>query len=212
MPASSAANLTSIPAANLTGTIAAISGVNLTSLDAANLGSNTVPTARLGSGTASSTTVLYGDQTYKTEPSGKVKQIIYNSSIPTSAKNTTSTSFVDTGLECTITPTSSDSKILLIAAFGYRNQTGSGREGSLTFYVDDTTNLGGANYGWSFWQGVGASYGESTCMVQVHAPASTSSIDYSVYFKSNNTDATCSAWAAYTGATMLAIEIDGTAE
>ena len=36
---------------------------------------------------------------------GKIAQIIYNSSIPTSAKTTTSTSFVDTGLECTITPT-----------------------------------------------------------------------------------------------------------
>jgi hypothetical protein len=36
--------------------------------NATNLASGTVPTARLGSGTASSSTVLYGDQTYKTEP------------------------------------------------------------------------------------------------------------------------------------------------
>lgn len=39
--------LTSIPAANLTGTLAAVSGVNLTSLNASNLGSGTVPLARL---------------------------------------------------------------------------------------------------------------------------------------------------------------------
>jgi hypothetical protein len=38
--------------------------------NASNLASGTVPTARLGSGTASSSTVLYGDQTYKTEPGG----------------------------------------------------------------------------------------------------------------------------------------------
>ena len=38
--------------------------------NASNLASGTVPTARLGSGTASSTTILYGDQTYKTEPAG----------------------------------------------------------------------------------------------------------------------------------------------
>ena len=69
MPASSAANLTNIPGANITGTIAAVSGANLTSLTATNLGSGTVPTARLGTGTASSSTILYGDQTYKTEPS-----------------------------------------------------------------------------------------------------------------------------------------------
>ena len=38
--------------------------------NATNLASGTVPTARLGSGTASSSTVLNGDQTYKTEPGG----------------------------------------------------------------------------------------------------------------------------------------------
>jgi len=52
-------------------TLPASSGVNLTALNASNLGSGTVPTARLGTGTASSSTVLYGDQTYKAEPSGE---------------------------------------------------------------------------------------------------------------------------------------------
>ena len=46
------------------------SGASLTALNASELGSGTVPTARLGSGTASSSTILYGDQTYKTAPSG----------------------------------------------------------------------------------------------------------------------------------------------
>lgn len=39
--------LTNLPAANLTGTLPAISGVNLTNLDASNLASGTVPLARL---------------------------------------------------------------------------------------------------------------------------------------------------------------------
>ena len=58
---SNATNLASgtVPDARFPATLPAASGVNLTSLDAANLGSNTDPTARLGSGTASSTTVLY---------------------------------------------------------------------------------------------------------------------------------------------------------
>ena len=51
-------------------TMPASSGINFTALNATNLGSGTVPTARLGTGTASSSTVLYGDQTYKTEPAG----------------------------------------------------------------------------------------------------------------------------------------------
>jgi hypothetical protein len=65
----------SIVATQLTGTIAdarfpatlpALNGSALTALNATNLGSGTVPTARLGTGTASSTTFLAGDQTYKT--------------------------------------------------------------------------------------------------------------------------------------------------
>ena len=62
----SGASLTNLPAANLTGTLPAISGANLTNLDASDLASGTVPTARLGSGTANSSTFLAGDSTYKT--------------------------------------------------------------------------------------------------------------------------------------------------
>jgi hypothetical protein len=45
-------------------TMPASSGVNFTALNATNLGSGTVPTARLGTGTASSSTILYGDNTW----------------------------------------------------------------------------------------------------------------------------------------------------
>jgi hypothetical protein len=45
-------------------TMPASSGVNLTALNATNLGSGTVPTARLGTGTASSSTFLRGDNSW----------------------------------------------------------------------------------------------------------------------------------------------------
>src|SRR6056300_39121 len=55
-----------VPDARFPATLPALNGSALTNLDAANLATNLVPTARLGTGTASSTTFLAGDQTYKT--------------------------------------------------------------------------------------------------------------------------------------------------
>ena len=93
-------------------TMPASSGVNLTSLNATNLGSGTVPTARLGSGTASSSTVLYGDQTYKAEPGGGIiNQIVQD--LDTSYVETTSTTFGDTGAEATITLSDASSNLLV---------------------------------------------------------------------------------------------------
>ena len=46
--------------------IATGNGSGLTAINASNLGSGTVPTARLGSGTASSSTFLRGDSTFQT--------------------------------------------------------------------------------------------------------------------------------------------------
>ena len=50
----------------ITATTFSGSGANLTNLNASNIASGTVPTARLGSGTASSSTFLRGDSTFQT--------------------------------------------------------------------------------------------------------------------------------------------------
>jgi len=55
-------------------TITVPSGATFTqsgTMNASAITAGTIDTARLGSGTASSTTILYGDQTYKTEPSSE---------------------------------------------------------------------------------------------------------------------------------------------
>ena len=61
--AGSGAGLTSLPAANLTTPLPAISGANLTTLPAANI-SGVIPAANLGTGTASASTFLRGDGAY----------------------------------------------------------------------------------------------------------------------------------------------------
>jgi hypothetical protein len=54
----------------------ASSGINLTALNATNLGSGTVPTARLGTGSASSSVFLAGDNTWAAAGGGKVLQVV----------------------------------------------------------------------------------------------------------------------------------------
>jgi hypothetical protein len=63
-----ASNLSSgtVPDARFPATLPALNGSALTDLEATNIATGLVPTARLGTGTASSTTFLAGDQTYKT--------------------------------------------------------------------------------------------------------------------------------------------------
>jgi hypothetical protein len=94
-------------------TLPASSGVNLTALNATNLGSGTVPTARLGTGTASSSTVLYGDQTYKAEPGGgKILQVVQTTATSASTHSTVST-YTASNVSGAITPTAASSKIFV---------------------------------------------------------------------------------------------------
>ena len=188
MPASSAANLTNIPGANITGTIAAVSGANLTSLNATNLGSGTVPTARLGSGTASSSTVLYGDQTYKAEPGGgKVLQVVQGSA-SSGTQTTTSNSWQTyANVTCTITPAATSSKILLWASQFNAN-------GGNYVFMDfrreisggaSTDNISGATYGIS-WHQDSANVEQSQMMTYLDSPSTTSAITYKMNFRNDN--------------------------
>ena len=80
--------------------------------NASNLASGTVPTARLGSGTASSSTVLYGDQTYKAEPGGG-KILNYQYSTDTTNRSGTAGSEVVTGLTFAYTPSAATSRLFI---------------------------------------------------------------------------------------------------
>jgi len=98
-------------------TITIPSGATFTqsgTMNASAITAGTVATARLGSGTASSTTVLYGDQTYKTEPTGgKLLQVVQATySVQSSQSATTSQSYTDSGLTAQLTTSATDSKVL----------------------------------------------------------------------------------------------------
>ena len=107
------AKIVDMAASKLTGALPAISGAALTALNATNIGSGTVPTARLGSGTASRSVFLSGANTWIAAGGGKINQVIQTSKTDTFSSS--SGSFTDiTGMSAAITPTATSSKVLVL--------------------------------------------------------------------------------------------------
>jgi len=196
-------------------TMPASSGINLTALNATNLGSGTVPTARLGTGTASSSTVLYGDQTYKAEPGGgKVLQITH------STDNTAITQGVNTEyseISTAITPATTSSKIIVMVTLGLVS-------GSATLDLGwniqrDTTVLqagsgGSGTYSdCTFGASMNMSNGTAVNVggILVDSPSTTSAVTYKVYLRPNSGSMVVNergtGAAVRTSSTMTLIEI-----
>ena len=116
LPAVSAANLTNIPAARITGTLPAISGANLTNLAAGSL-TGIVTAARLGGGTASSSTFLRGDGTFAAAGGGKVLKVQQHQYTGGISYNSTTT-YSDTGLTGTFTTSASGHAGILVLVKG----------------------------------------------------------------------------------------------
>ena len=190
-------------------TLPASSGVNLTALNATNLGSGTVPTARLGTGTASSSTVLYGDQTYKAEPGGgKILQVVNTVySTATSTTSTSSTTNTDTGATAQITTSAANSKVLcIVSQFGGLEKNAGDEEAGigvkLLIDVDSAgfSDLDTFVHYWGYGVAVADAHmwrmGTYTYSHLTSAYPSGTVLDYKTQYKLYNiTGASCTAWA-----------------
>ena len=114
LPAISAANLTNIPAANVTGTLPAISAANLTNIPAANV-TGTLPAITAANLTNIPAANIVGVATAgfsRTGGFGGLLQLV--STTKTDHFSTTSSSLTEvTGLNVTITPSATSSKVYL---------------------------------------------------------------------------------------------------
>lgn len=107
---------------------------------------------------------------------GKVLQVVSN--FTKADINTSSTSFVPTGLSASITPASTSSKVFVIVSVGSW-QVGANNAHATVFR--DSINLGDSSAG-LMQVYANASYAPATCQV-LDAPASTSSLTYAVHFR-----------------------------
>jgi len=149
--------------------------------NASNLSSGTVPTARLGSGT--------------------VLQVI--NSVLTTAATTTSTSYVDTGLTATITPSSASNKVLVLCNVMASNVAGSTFVNILrdaTTIISQTagstmdTNNAWATGGGANWTGKDRVM-TNPSMVYLDSPSSTSATVYKAQFLVDSSTGYINRWA-----------------
>jgi hypothetical protein len=119
---------------------------------------------------------------------GSVLQVVTGTT--TSGSSTASTSFAATNLTVSITPSTTSSKILILAS-GESYVTASGVVAVYTLYRGSVTS-GGTNLGnptWGFCATYSASGGATAApmhMSYLDSPATTSSVSYTVGFRSNN--------------------------
>lgn len=114
-------------------------------------------------------------------PTGTVLQVVQGQK--TSRSTITSTSFVDVGLSVNITPSSTSSKILIMASASGNSELSNN---ALYFTVyRDSTNLGGSN-GTGFIESPQARLQVPVSVSTLDSPATTSQINYSIRVRTSS--------------------------
>ena len=150
---------------------------------------NTVSLAKLtATGTKDATTFLRGDNTFAAAGGGKILQVVEAET--TTAATTSSTSYVTTGLEVSITPSATSSKILIFATW-ITGFLASDLDARFTLYRA-TTDIGGGAATRYVGIGGGAmsdtwfTYGMQQLNIQkLDSPSTTSATTYKVMFNVN---------------------------
>jgi len=193
--------------------------------NATNLASGTVPTARLGSGTASSSTVLYGDQTYKAEPGGgKILQVVQANDTTNTNASTTNNTFTDTVVTAAITPASTSNKIFVSYRTAVHAQDASSNMGyalrckraisggATTDNVQAISCFSSGNAHSVFWMitNTGDDFAMMSTATGVDSPSASTEVTYTVGVAGYNIDNSLEVGGMYSATwSMVLMEIEG---
>jgi hypothetical protein len=141
--------------------------------------------ARLGAGTSGQALITNGtgaNPSWGDAGGGKILQVVEG--IDDTEFETTSTTFVTTPLDVNITPSSTSSKILVMASFNIDNKSNNNYI-YLTLYRD-STNLGASNEGMQIHHASdGARNYVGHPLLKLDSPSTTSQITYSVRIRTS---------------------------
>lgn len=139
----------------------------------------------LASGSVTSAKLATGAATANLS-AGAVLQVV--SAASTTRQTTSSTSYVDTALTASITPSSTSNKILVIVSYSLGNTNSS--YASWSRLLRDSTEIAQRTY---YAGGVGSTYASiSANLTILDTPATTSAITYKMQIKSDNASGTTS--------------------
>lgn len=128
-------------------------------------------------------------------PNGSVVQVVYAGSQPSATISTTSTSYIDSGVTASITPSSSSNKVYVLttihiylgigAANAWHRCNFALKRGSTTIY--ETSSSASAGYSFSLYSTDASDRTMmKTSFPYLDSPATTSSVTYDIYFNSPN--------------------------
>lgn len=178
--------------------------------NATNLASGTVPTARLGSGTASSSVFLAGDSSWTAAGGGKVLQV-QSQHLQTFKEHNTNV-YTGTNISLSITPADTANKILIQAAIKFHcgAQTGvsfrlkrdiGGAGATLLQLIDDTWGMTSSTVQPTSIPYSGQKFDGVAPILYLDSPSTTSATVYSVDFRSALNYSYCNINGGYMGGT-----------
>lgn len=146
-------------------------------------GTPAAPTAATGTDTSQLATTAFVQQEIDTIGKTIIQTVVGT----TGAAYTTSSSYTSTGMTATITPTSTSSKILILAhaMLWQTNAYAGGTNGWVALYKGTSNLVSGSN--WAIVNDSGTSYG-AYAISHLDSPATTSATTYTIYFKTNGGD------------------------